>query len=132
MSTEQKSRRKAKNQGPAKPAKKAAKFTIKCSGPVDDEIFDIKSFHKFLQERIKVNGRAGNLGDSVTVEEDQTNIHVTARNVSFSKRYLKYLTKKFLKKQQLRDYIRVIADSKNAYDLRYFNINNEEEEEEES
>jgi len=37
------------------------------------------------------------------------------------------LTKKFLKKQQLRDYIRVIAGAKNSYDLRYFNIHNDEE-----
>jgi large subunit ribosomal protein L22e len=42
--------------------------------------------------------------------------------------HAQYLTKKFLKKQQLRDYIRVIAGNKNGYDLRYFNINDEEEE----
>ena len=35
-----------------------------------------------------------------------------------------YLTKKFLKKQLLRDYIRVIARSKNGYFLRYFNFHN--------
>ena len=40
-----------------------------------------------------------------------------------------YLTKKFLKKQHLRDYIRVIARQKGYY-LRYFNFHNDEEEEE--
>ena len=44
--------------------------------------------------------------------------------------FFQYLTKKFLKKQQLRDYIRVVASTKNAYDLKYFNIHNEEEEQE--
>ena len=38
-------------------------------------------------------------------------------------RYLKYLTKKFLKKNNLRDYIRVVADTKTSYELRYFQIN---------
>ena len=38
-------------------------------------------------------------------------------------RYLKYLTKKFLKKNNLRDYIRVVADTKASYELRYFQIN---------
>lgn len=38
-----------------------------------------------------------------------------------------YLTKKFLKKQLLRDYIRVIARTKSGYFLRYFNFNNQEE-----
>lgn len=43
-------------------------------------------------------------------------------NVPFSKRYLKYLTKKFLKKNTLRDWIRVVASSKDMYELRFYNI----------
>lgn len=46
-------------------------------------------------------------------------------------RYLKYLTKKYLKKNNLRDWLRVVAASKDTYELRYFQINNEDEEEEE-
>lgn len=46
--------------------------------------------------------------------------------------YMKYLTKKFLKKHELRDWLRVIANSKDAYELRYFNINQEENEGEEA
>eukprot|EP00310_Coccolithus_braarudii_P014917 CAMPEP_0183351236 /NCGR_PEP_ID=MMETSP0164_2-20130417/23440_1 /TAXON_ID=221442 /ORGANISM="Coccolithus pelagicus ssp braarudi, Strain PLY182g" /LENGTH=124 /DNA_ID=CAMNT_0025523355 /DNA_START=35 /DNA_END=409 /DNA_ORIENTATION=- len=111
-------------------ARKQMKFVVKCGAPVDDEIFDIASFEKFLHDRIKVNGKAGQLGESVSIERDTSNVTVTVKGIQFSKRYIKYLTKKFLKKQQLRDYIRVISDSKNAYDLRYFNINNEEAEEE--
>ena len=44
-------------------------------------------------------------------------------------RYLKYLTKKFLKKNNLRDYIRVVASNKSSYELRYFQINTGEDEE---
>jgi large subunit ribosomal protein L22e len=44
-----------------------------------------------------------------------------------SKRYLKYLTKKYLKKQQLRDFLRVIAHKKDSYELRYFNMTQDEE-----
>jgi len=44
---------------------------------------------------------------------------------------LKYLTKKFLKKQQLRDWLRVVASTKNSYELRYFNIQENEDDEEE-
>lgn len=46
-------------------------------------------------------------------------------------RYLKYLTKKYLKKNNLRDWLRVVANSKESYELRYFQINQDEEEEEE-
>jgi len=85
-------------------------------------------FEKFLHDRIKVNGKAGNLGESVVISRDKTKITVNAE-APFSKRYLKYLTKKFLKKQQLRDWLHVIASSKTTYELKYFNIHDEEEDE---
>ena len=52
-------------------------------------------------------------------------------NLQFSKRYLKYLTKKFLKKYQLRDWLRVVASGKGGYELKYYNIDAAEEAEEE-
>jgi len=36
---------------------------------------------------------------------------------AFSKRYLKYLTKKFLKKNILRDWLRVVASAKDTYEV---------------
>lgn len=88
---------------------------------------DMANFEKFLHDRIKVGGKAGNLGTKVSITKDKTKIHVTA-DLPFSKRYLKYLTKKYLKKQNLRDYLRVVASEKNCYDLRYFKISNNDEE----
>lgn len=44
-----------------------------------------------------------------------------------SLRYLKYLTKKYLKKNNLRDWLRCVATGPTGYELRYFQINNEEE-----
>jgi Ribosomal L22e protein family. len=40
-------------------------------------------------------------------------------------------TKKFLKKMQLRDWLRVVATSKGVYELKFYNIVNDEAEEEE-
>lgn len=59
------------------------------------------------------------------------NAHVKSILFSIDSRYLKYLTKKFLKKNNLRDWLRVVASAKDTYELRYFQINNEEDEEEE-
>eukprot|EP00467_Chlorarachnion_reptans_P006679 CAMPEP_0114513102 /NCGR_PEP_ID=MMETSP0109-20121206/15366_1 /TAXON_ID=29199 /ORGANISM="Chlorarachnion reptans, Strain CCCM449" /LENGTH=93 /DNA_ID=CAMNT_0001692903 /DNA_START=447 /DNA_END=728 /DNA_ORIENTATION=- len=88
------------------------------------------SFTKYLHDRIKVKGKTNNLGDDVKIENPTDgSVEVTAK-APFSKRYLKYLTKRFLKGQSLRDYIRVIAgQQKNSYVLKYFNVHNEEEEE---
>lgn len=75
---------------------------------------------------------AGVLGDDVKVTRDRTKITVTSE-IPMSKRYLKYLTKKFLKKHNVRDWLRVIASNKdrNIYELRYFNIADQGEEEDE-
>lgn len=50
-----------------------------------------------------------------------TKITVTS-SIPLSKRYLKYLTKKFLKKNSLRDWIRVVASHKDSYKLSFYNI----------
>jgi large subunit ribosomal protein L22e len=100
-------------------------FHIKCRKPVDDEIFSIAEFQDFLTQRIKVDGRTGSVkeGGAVEIEVDGAQSIITVGStVTFSKRYLKYLTKKYLKANGLRDYIRVLADTKNSYELRYYTI----------
>nr|GEU76148.1 60S ribosomal protein L22-2-like [Tanacetum cinerariifolium] len=44
--------------------KKTSTFVIDCGKPVKDKIMENASLEKFLQERIKVGGKAGNLGIS--------------------------------------------------------------------
>ncbi|XP_034442334.1 60S ribosomal protein L22 [Hippoglossus hippoglossus] len=119
-----------KKQG-GKRKKQILKFTLDCTHPVEDGIMDAANFEQYLQERIKVNGKAGNLGGGVvSIERSKSKIAVNSE-VPFSKRYLKYLTKKYLKKNNLRDWLRVVANTKESYELRYFQINQDEEEEEE-
>lgn len=79
-----------------------------------------------MHDKFKVNGKTGQLGSAVEIRRADAKITVIG-NVHFSKRYLKYLTKKFLKKHQLRDFMHVIASDKETYELRYFNINQDEE-----
>mmetsp|Transcript_27951 Transcript_27951/g.47841 ORF Transcript_27951/g.47841 Transcript_27951/m.47841 type:complete len:124 (-) Transcript_27951:60-431(-) len=117
-----------KKKAAVKGKKQLLKFTIDCQQPADDNIIEPKDLEKFLNSRIKVEGKTGNLGERVVVTRDKSKIHVSAE-VPFSKRYLKYLSKKYLKMQQLRDFLRVVAPNKTSYELRYFNINEDNEEE---
>ncbi|GJD12368.1 60S ribosomal protein L22 [Galdieria sulphuraria] len=104
---------KSKRERKVKRGKKISRnFTIDCSNPVEDGIFDVSSFEKFLQDRIKVDGKPGNLKDVIKVTRVESKLQ------------------KYLKKQQLRDWLHVVACSKNAYELRYFNISEEGEQEE--
>merc|ERR1711973_438366 len=117
-----------KGKGMKKKKKLNLKFTIDCTHPVEDGIMNPADFETFLKQKIKVNNKVGNLGGHVQVELAKNKITVSSE-IAFSKRYLKYLTKKYLKKNNLRDWLRVVANAKNCYELRYFNINNEEEDE---
>ncbi|KAL9006114.1 MAG: hypothetical protein Q9188_001134 [Gyalolechia gomerana] len=183
-------------------------FIINASQPASDKIFDVSAFEKFLHEKIKVDNRVGNLGDTVQIsQQGEGKIEVVA-HTQFSGRYLKYLyvisfsalafwlvlggpegriprlflvtaiflkgfsdwfdmkgkwrvgfffssegkesststlprkihanspssshgnrTKKFLKKQQLRDWLRVVSTSQGVYELRFFNVANDEADE---
>jgi large subunit ribosomal protein L22e len=70
--------------------------------------------------------------NNVQIARDRTKLTVTSpSDLKFPKRQLKYLSKRYLKKQQLRDYLRVVAASKMTYELRYFSISAADEAEEE-
>ncbi|KAG8866208.1 hypothetical protein FRC20_008948 [Serendipita sp. 405] len=136
---------------PARPAGKGGKaapkhkFIIDYSRPAADQIFDVAGFEKFLHDHIKVDGKEGNLGDKVKITKNDQRLTLTSQ-IPFSKRYLKYLTKKYLKKSTLRDFIRcvdfvkhfvisyhtfrVVASSKDTYELRFFNLSTADDEEE--
>ena len=110
----------------AKGKKTVNKFTIDCSLPIEDNVIVLNDFTDFLTQKIKVGGKTGNLGNAVTINKDKNSVVVEAK-IDFSKRYLKYLTKKYLKKQQMREYLRVVANNKNTYQLRYLQVDNEGE-----
>lgn len=91
---------------------------------MDDKVLDVAQFEKYLHDKIKISGKTGNLAsNNVVIARDRTKLTVTSpAELNFSKRQLKYLSKRYLKKQQLRDYLRVVAGSKNSYEMRYFSI----------
>jgi large subunit ribosomal protein L22e len=111
--------------------KPSSKFIVDCSAPVADQIFDMAAFEKYLVDRVKVNGRTNNLTEGgVTIARDGDKLVFQSTDVAVAKRYLKYLTKKFLKKQQLRDWLRVISTDKQTYVVKYFKVGDDGEESE--
>merc|ERR1712038_1441170 len=97
---------KGKGKGVKKLGKKnQIKLFIDCTHPVEDGIMNCADFEKYLHERIKVGGKTNNFGKELVMERVKT--------------------KKYLKKNNLRDWLRVVASAKDAYELRYFQINNE-------
>lgn len=113
----------------AKGKKSTVKFVIDCTQPVDDKVLDVAQFEKYLHDRIKIGGKTGQLANnSVVIARDRTKLTVASpAELGFSKRQLKYLSKRYLKKQQLKDYMRVVASSKNSYEMRYYKIDGGDE-----
>ena len=85
-----------------------------------------------LFRSVKVDGIVGNLGNdiSITAESDNKVVVVVSGNGSFSGKYLKYLTKKYLKKNQIRDWIRFVSVKQNQYKLQFYAVAEDDEEEE--
>lgn len=115
----------AKKKGEKKVEKEKVKksaYTIDCSLPVKDKVFQAKELVEYFLNRIKVAGKTKNLGKAVGVTcEDGKKIRVNAE-VPLAKRYLKYLAKKFLKKQEVRDYLRLVAPTRTGYEFKYFKM----------
>uniref|UniRef100_A0A1A9WZE2 Large ribosomal subunit protein eL22 n=1 Tax=Glossina brevipalpis TaxID=37001 RepID=A0A1A9WZE2_9MUSC len=114
-----------------KKKKVSLRFGIDCTNIAEDNIMDVADFEKYVKARLKVNGKVNNLGNNVTFERVKMKLYVNS-DVHFSKAYLKYLTKKYLKKNSLRDWIRVVADGMDSYELRYFRISSNDDEDEDA
>ncbi|ESL11839.1 60S ribosomal protein L22 [Trypanosoma rangeli SC58] len=81
---------------------------------------------QYFQDNVKLNGRKGKLTEKVRVRLHNKVLTILT-TMAYRKKYFKYLTKKFLKKKDLRDWIRILARGKDTYQLKYFNIQDQEE-----
>uniref|UniRef100_A0A2K5PXV7 60S ribosomal protein L22-like 1 n=1 Tax=Cebus imitator TaxID=2715852 RepID=A0A2K5PXV7_CEBIM len=106
-----------------KPNKSTWKFNLDLTHPAEVGIFDSGNVGQFLQEKVKVNGKTRNLRNVVRIERFKNKITVVSEK-QFSKRYLKYLTKKYLKNNLL------VASDKETHELCYFQISQGEDESE--
>ena len=75
-----------------KSKKSTWKINLDLTHPVEDRIFDSGNFEQFLQEKLKMNGKTGKLGNVVHTKSFKNKIIVVFEK-QFSKRYLKYLSK---------------------------------------
>ena len=117
----------AKKAAPVKGKKSTVKFYIDCKMPIEDNVIVLNDLLEWMRQNIKVEGKKGALGTSVALSAEKSSIVVEPK-ITLSKRYLKYLMKKYLKKQDLKEFLRVIATKKNTYELKYFQVQNQEAE----
>merc|ERR1712206_48366 len=93
-------------------------FTVDCATPTENGVFDPESYVKYLVEHIKIEGHVGQLNEQITVSTEGTKV-VVVSSTKFSGKYLK--------KNQIRDWIRFISVKKNEYKLQFYSTSVDEE-----
>ena len=101
--------------------KKQHKFFIDLGVALEDDLLVAKEFADFLKSNIKVAGKKGNLGENVVITLADKRVAVASK-VDLQKRYLKYLTKKYLKKNDILEYLRLVATDKSTYTVKYVKL----------
>merc|ERR1712065_42859 len=66
-------------------AKKVSlKFVVDCNTVAGDNLVNVENFVAYLAQRTKVDGKTGNLGNSVSIESDKNRV-VVKSEIAFSK-----------------------------------------------
>ena len=108
------------------------KYTVDFNSPVENKLLSLEAAAKYLTSNIKVGGLKGKLGESVKVLTDSKNnkvknsVQVQVDNkLKFYKRYIRYLVKKFLKREGIVKYLTVASTAPNAYTVKVLRKNEE-------
>ena len=111
-----------------KKEKSYKKYTVDFSSPVDNKLLSLEAASKYLNSNMKVNGLKGKLGDSIKIsttdsKSKNTLVIQVDSQMKFSKRYIRYLVKKFLKREGIVKYLTVASSSPNAYTVKVLRKN---------
>jgi large subunit ribosomal protein L22e len=106
------------------------KFFVDFSEPLDNKLLSIESAMKYLNSNMKIDGLKGNLKDFIKISvDDKRNkkclLIQVDNQMQFSKKYIKYLVKKFLKREGIVKYLTVLSNSPNSYEVKVLKNNNE-------
>lgn len=111
-----------------KKEKSYKKYTVDFSSPVENKLLSLEAASKYLNSNIKVNGLKGKLGDSIKVstsdaKSKNTLVIQVDSQMKFSKRYIRYLVKKFLKREGIVRYLTVASSAPNSYAVKVLRKN---------
>lgn len=114
----------------SKKEKSYKKYTVDLNSPVSSKLLSLEAASKYLQSNIKVGGLKNKLGDSVKVTQSdkkdklKNSIFLSVdTTLKFSKRYIRYLMKKFLKREGIGRYLTIISTGPNVYTVKVLRKN---------
>ena len=106
------------------------KYTVDFNSPVDNNLLTLESALKYMQSNMKINGLKGKLGNTIKIsstgkkdKNKNTLIVSVDSQLQFSKRYIRYLLKKFLKREGIARFLTVSSTSPSAYTVKVIKKN---------
>ncbi len=106
------------------------RFTVDFNAPVDNNLLTLESALKYMQSNMKINGLKGKLGNTIKInltdKKDKNKnslVFSVDTTIQFSKRYIRYLVKKFLKREGIARFLTVSSTAPNAYTVKVIKKN---------
>ena len=106
------------------------KYTIDFNSPVDNNLLTLEIDSKYMQTNMKINGLKGHLGNKIKInitdkkdKNKNTLVISIDTSIHFSKRYIRYLLKKFLKREGIARFLTVSSSAPNAYTVKVIKKN---------
>lgn len=109
-----------KTKGVSKPI--VSSYILDCKGAVGTGLVLLPDLEKYILEKFKVSkgSKAGDLKGRVTIKiTKDKKMHINSTE-QFPKRYVKYLTKRFLCKMSVIDYFRIISTGPKSFEIRHY------------
>ena len=119
-------------------------FSVDLNAPCNNKLLTVESAQKYLQTNFKVNGlrlkeKEGEKKGKDKVESKPIKVSATDKSdkrkntviiqvdnkIKFSKRYIKYLVKKFLRREGISRYLTVSSTSPSGYTVKVIKKNEE-------
>jgi large subunit ribosomal protein L22e len=117
-----------------KKAKSYKTYLVDFDQAVSNNLMSLDTAVKYFTQHVKVNGLKNKLEDFIKVStsdkrdknrKNNLNVQVDTK-MKFAKRYIKYLVKKFLKRENISLYLRVVANAPNSYVVKLYSKTTEQ------
>lgn len=117
-----------------KKAKSYKTYHVDFDQAVSNNLMSLDTAVKYFTQHVKVNGLKNKLEDSIKVStsdkrdknrKNNLNVQVDTK-MKFAKRYIKYLVKKFLKRENISLYLRVVSNAPNSYIVKLYSKTTEQ------
>lgn len=103
------------------------RFIVDCSAGKDLEL-DLHEFADYVMTHFKINNRKHGVSEKVACSVDGDSLVIQTTGYEFAKRYVKYLTKRFLY-QDYQGVFRILSSGKESYTLKPYTIEDDDDDE---